>query len=1205
MATFSQSPAPRRTHRHGSPVSGRTPPASRRRVAVGTSKPSSRMVTPSHAGDRHPFMHEDASVMSGMDVDENTILFTERTKTDMIFAKSEELSVTFYANLPMEVRQVLKNANFYGDSYSGEIDTLTGFALIVSMRTCFVWQHAQALKSTPTCYIFACPVDNSCPHHALVPYGQSREPGLILVSLRGEVRFWDSIGIGLAGGEHFSTTHLELKEGESISSLIRSDPQTYITATSTGRLFRLSLTSAGGKQHLHPRVFSRPQASSLSLSRLLPNLWSTAPPSIQSESGNISAIALGESNSLGKEIWSLVDTRIQKWNMSIEGWEEILLDEELAGIIRPAIRRAFSSAPADNSTLDLELLDLAVERLGTLVILVSYAGIEEGNAMDVGSHPRRIYALVRLAFISDIFKVENISSVPYQSTSRSGAPVHPRMSLISDGALISIQFGDAVALCSRESEYQDCLWLKSATDRTLGVGVVEAESALLVLTAATMMKVYVNLDAVQEFDSETGRAGLIKSIMTQAILYGSIPENPLHFAFPPEVDEESLMIGAEHLSRSVLESEPEIIRPNHDLTSQLSERKGRLSWLIRFINDNGGLTKMSQKSRQRLATDAEKLYACHQLWIAINEHFDRGATHSILSEAVYAYMEAIADNNHEDIIRAFFKYRVSDIGKLLPYILQAIQNSARDVARDLSVSLPEANKNTLTILKSALDYRAYNLGVYGIDLPMIKPWTSRPAVIDIVLALFDTTTKAVESPISDDVATKLKSELSLQLPALASILFSCILERLEWLESAVAADEPATERDKKELQDRFEQLRPEVLETLRVNGHIEEAFTLAENYRDFRSLASLCNKDTTYPPQNNPNAVRIQTYIERFREEFTTELYRWYSEHGELRVMFAQKDLYSGYMDKFFADHPRPTISWIHDIGRGRPAAASASLLEESTRAPELEVKQFMLSVGKLCQLAALQETETLPPLADDYLDAFHDGLDFVSVQEKMLQEMKAAIASVRGKQSLDSQVEKIAIAKGSKLQSREALLDVFKNLIRQMLQGRALSIEDAVDILTLKDNAEDIGDYTIALHLLSRATDQDIPSVRRKSSFRRVWCRIYNHDDWDEIRQTANVTDSQLNSKFRSTALYATLLVVLSNPHQLEGYDLEPSQALPVPLMPETSSRWPGMPQEQVEALGRDYRAESTELEQLRLEDIYHRVRELAVNDTMYGSGQ
>lgn len=66
-------------------------------------------------------------------------------------------------------------------------------------------------------------MENACPYHALVPYGPSREPGLILLSARGEIRFWDSIGIGLAGGDHYSSTVLDLVGLEYISNFIRAD----------------------------------------------------------------------------------------------------------------------------------------------------------------------------------------------------------------------------------------------------------------------------------------------------------------------------------------------------------------------------------------------------------------------------------------------------------------------------------------------------------------------------------------------------------------------------------------------------------------------------------------------------------------------------------------------------------------------------------------------------------------------------------------------------------------------------------------------------------------------------------------------------------------------------------------------------------------------------------------------------------------------
>jgi nuclear pore complex protein Nup133 len=63
---------------------------------------------------------------------------------------------------------------------------------------------------------------------------------------------------------------------------------------------------------------------------------------------------------------------------------------------------------------------------------------------------------------------------------------------------------------------------------------------------------------------------------------------------------------------------------------------------------------------------------------------------------------------------------------------------------------------------------------------MIKPWSSQPAIIDVVLGLFDTTTKAIDSSTPGD-DTNDNTEPNIQLPDLAAILFACIQERLDWL----------------------------------------------------------------------------------------------------------------------------------------------------------------------------------------------------------------------------------------------------------------------------------------------------------------------------------------------------------------------------------------------------------------------------------------
>lgn len=61
------------------------------------------------------------------------------------------------------------------------------------------------------------------PLHALVPFGSAREPGLILISPAGLVHFWDSLGMGLAGGTPSSMSSLSLNEDERVTAFTRAD----------------------------------------------------------------------------------------------------------------------------------------------------------------------------------------------------------------------------------------------------------------------------------------------------------------------------------------------------------------------------------------------------------------------------------------------------------------------------------------------------------------------------------------------------------------------------------------------------------------------------------------------------------------------------------------------------------------------------------------------------------------------------------------------------------------------------------------------------------------------------------------------------------------------------------------------------------------------------------------------------------------------
>ena len=78
-----------------------------------------------------------------------------------------------------------------------------------------------------------------------------------------------------------------------------------------------------------------------------------------------------------------------------------------------------------------------------------------------------------------------------------------------------------------------------------------------------------------------------------------------------------------------------------------------------------------------------------------------------------------------------------------------------------------------------------------------------------------------------------------------------------------------------------------------------------------------------------------------------------------------------------------------------------------------------------VCQLSVFFDNECMIKRRP----AFHDSLDFISVQEKLLEEFRETFSSLRGKQkqSLDGQVDAVIRAKATRLkeEGRKGLLGV------------------------------------------------------------------------------------------------------------------------------------------------------------------------------------
>lgn len=113
----------------------------------------------------------------------------------------------------------------------------------------------------------------------------------------------------------------------------------------------------------------------------------------------------------------MVDARIQLWILRFEGYEELISEEDLCDSIREVIQE-FTPATSrwgSGLELDVELLDLVLESSSKVVLLISYAGVDDENSMVVSNNPRRMYALIRFSYTTNAFTPEDVIVVPYQS----------------------------------------------------------------------------------------------------------------------------------------------------------------------------------------------------------------------------------------------------------------------------------------------------------------------------------------------------------------------------------------------------------------------------------------------------------------------------------------------------------------------------------------------------------------------------------------------------------------------------------------------------------------------------------------------------------------------------------------------------------------------------------------------------------------------
>lgn len=222
---------------------------------------------------------------------------------------------------------------------------------------------SQRKTSFSTCYSFACPGTppkgaQTLPHAALVPRASGREPGLALVSIHGEIKFWDSIASSLTGEERSQTLSIALGVNETVVALKRCDGSTIILATSQSRLFRIGIVSLGGRLQAQVTPFNQQRGI---LGRLF---GGAAAPSFRMSSEGIVSLAVTRSGSPQGtcDIYAVGHRVLQKWRLTDGGSERLLSEQDVGRMIATAVLGASDESINLADEINLEIVDAAARR---------------------------------------------------------------------------------------------------------------------------------------------------------------------------------------------------------------------------------------------------------------------------------------------------------------------------------------------------------------------------------------------------------------------------------------------------------------------------------------------------------------------------------------------------------------------------------------------------------------------------------------------------------------------------------------------------------------------------------------------------------------------------------------------------------------------------------------------------------------------------
>ncbi|KAH8552272.1 Non-repetitive/WGA-negative nucleoporin C-terminal-domain-containing protein [Umbelopsis sp. PMI_123] len=1149
------------------------------------------------------------------------------------WSKSCFHSVAGLEKLPEQAKK-LCNATISQDAVpTASFDPKAQLAAIADSKEIIVWKLGQG--SVPS-YLYNFDLPFHCPTPPRVNIfalkGTSRIEGysLFACSADGNMAVWNSLSYHRGN----CTQHqISLKLGETITALSDFFDGKFVAGSSSGEIYiidiqydgSISVASLRKRNSMLQRVGSWLTGVNNN-SPLRAILSARNTPLIRGKHEEILKIHMDPRPSRLHQSEAIVlsGQSILRCNIEASNRSKILNSIPIYDKIMEQLRLKISIGVTDYG-----FLDFAIERSGKLVILVAFREKDaHGYALIITSNIAHNNEADGDTLMDDphgTTRLEDIIKLEYTDDGLQN--VRPSLILPNGGPIVIVHLGSLIIyrhiyatmtveerIGLRNPNENILLQWRNAKENAWSRDDEPIARVQLLTSQAGLLEFTVDINKISELltlestGSESGHYNtlvkvLTKSHLEQAVFYESKPNNPLTFPLNTNSVTYTTVLAqsAIELSKEIVSGESAYLVPRLDLHEHLLTRVSALKALMECIYKNGFNSQTGVIIPSELCTNFETMNAASALWTLITNYPDN--THvafKIASAAIPAQLKLDEGANDENKLRIYLKTQSNTIPQLIVNVGNMVSAATHPLAAEIGRAELQLASNSivLTVFKSVHEARLELEDMYlGEDLARTEPWTSNVEIVKALKSIFFASLPLIQpSPTPANSAMAMEYEEERQ-PSphrqISSVLSKQTTELGDVLLKAAYLQHNARQRQgrkAKKEQDKtsLKDLQSLVIIALNQIGQSEIAIQFAEEYQVFDKLIQVLN-----PIESSSAMSRTNHFAEKYGDSFVKLLFDWFINSGHEAELLQLGDQYNAQLSKYLEETHLLKLSWMHDVRLKKYDTAFQSLERIAESEPVLIRKKNLLSTAKLIFMASYEQV--IPNSLDVYKAAPIQNIDralkIISVQEEMLREFNGLLEG-HSHNTINEKAAAITEELCTKLTDNEwkNLKMIFNYLTRLILEGKMLTEEGLVDILTLKDNRpSQSNNYVTALKLYSNAKSV-LPPERSLAMLNTIWRRIYTNDRWDDInafRQTCS--DEQLVVQLRQTTAYR----VLNRCRDQNIQDvLKPRQIQLGPVKWDIKIRFPEIiSASNIESVAGDLRSEQFELavfiEKCRLEDF------------------